>query len=164
MDIKALESLGCEEAWPVFHSAWLQVMNIECTGSLDLIPLRGGHHQRSGDLPWPSPTISLQSRAVSTMHLASCGHVSLCTSSSLIALVFAFWDLGTQNAAEEGVCWGLCDWTLVGFLEIHFMSLGVEGRASGSNKKLSMGTSYGPVAKTACFQYRGLEFNPWSQK
>uniref|UniRef100_A0A8B9X9J1 Inositol hexakisphosphate and diphosphoinositol-pentakisphosphate kinase n=1 Tax=Bos mutus grunniens TaxID=30521 RepID=A0A8B9X9J1_BOSMU len=60
----------------------MEVMNIQCTGSLDLIPLRGGHHQRSGDLPWPSPTISLQSRAVSTMHLASCGHVLSETSSS----------------------------------------------------------------------------------
>ena len=44
------------------------------------------------------------------------------------------------------------------------MSLGVEGRASGSNKKLSMETSDGPVAKTPCSQCRGLEFNPWSQK
>uniref|UniRef100_A0A8B9XC40 Inositol hexakisphosphate and diphosphoinositol-pentakisphosphate kinase n=1 Tax=Bos mutus grunniens TaxID=30521 RepID=A0A8B9XC40_BOSMU len=61
------------------------------------------------------PTISLQSRAVSTMHLASCGHVSLCTSSSLIALVFAFWDLGTQNAAEEGSqCTGLFSTTVLG--------------------------------------------------
>ena len=78
-------------------------------GSLDLIPLRGGHHQRSGDLPWTPPTISLQPWAVSTLHLAPCTQVSPCTSSSLIAFVFAFWDLGTQNAAEEGVCWGLCD-------------------------------------------------------
>ena len=44
------------------------------------------------------------------------------------------------------------------------MSLGVEGRASGSNKKLSMETSDGPVAKTPCSQCRGLEFNSWSQK
>ena len=164
MGIRALESLGCKEPWPVFHLAWLQVMNIQSTASLDLIPLRGGHHQRPGDLPWPSPTFSLQSRAVPTVRLASCTQVSLCASSSLIAFVFAVWDLGTQNAAEEGVCWGLCDWALVGFLEIHFMSLGVEGRASGSDKKLSMGTSEVPVAKTPCSQCRGLEFNPWSQK
>ncbi|XP_037690060.1 inositol hexakisphosphate and diphosphoinositol-pentakisphosphate kinase 1 isoform X6 [Choloepus didactylus] len=60
----------------------MEVMNMQCTGSLDLIPLRGRRRRRSGDLPWPSPAIVLQPRAVSTTHLASCTQVLSETSSS----------------------------------------------------------------------------------
>uniref|UniRef100_A0A671E8W3 Inositol hexakisphosphate and diphosphoinositol-pentakisphosphate kinase n=1 Tax=Rhinolophus ferrumequinum TaxID=59479 RepID=A0A671E8W3_RHIFE len=70
-------------------SIWEQsVMNMQCTGNLDLIPLRGRRRRRSGDLPRPSPAIGLQPRAVSTTHLASCTQVSLPTSSSFFASVF----------------------------------------------------------------------------
>ncbi|KAM6202487.1 inositol hexakisphosphate and diphosphoinositol-pentakisphosphate kinase 1-like [Rhynchocyon petersi] len=57
-------------------------MNMQCTGSLDLIPLRGRRRRRSGDLPRPSPAIGLQPRAVSTTHLASYTQVLSETSSS----------------------------------------------------------------------------------
>ncbi|XP_023590984.1 inositol hexakisphosphate and diphosphoinositol-pentakisphosphate kinase 1 [Trichechus manatus latirostris] len=60
----------------------MEVMNMQCTGSLDLIPLRGRRRRRSGDLPRPSPAIGLQPRAVSTTHLASCTQVLSETSSS----------------------------------------------------------------------------------
>ncbi|XP_054985879.1 inositol hexakisphosphate and diphosphoinositol-pentakisphosphate kinase 1 isoform X8 [Sorex araneus] len=60
----------------------MEVMNMQCTGNLDLIPLRGRRRRRSGDLPRPSPTIGLQPRAVSTTHLASCTQVLSETSSS----------------------------------------------------------------------------------
>ncbi|XP_042639610.1 inositol hexakisphosphate and diphosphoinositol-pentakisphosphate kinase 1 [Orycteropus afer afer] len=60
----------------------MEGMNMQCTGSLDLIPLRGRRRRRSGDLPRPSPAIGLQSRAVSTTHLASCTQVLSETSSS----------------------------------------------------------------------------------
>nr|XP_044620965.1 inositol hexakisphosphate and diphosphoinositol-pentakisphosphate kinase 1 isoform X10 [Equus asinus] len=60
----------------------MEVMNMQCTGNLDLIPLRGRRRRRSGDLPRPSPAIGLQSRAVSTTHLASCTQVLSETSSS----------------------------------------------------------------------------------
>ncbi|XP_014636133.1 PREDICTED: inositol hexakisphosphate and diphosphoinositol-pentakisphosphate kinase 1 isoform X3 [Ceratotherium simum simum] len=60
----------------------MEVMNMQCTGNLDLIPLRGRRRRRSGDLPRPSPTISLQPRAVSATHLASCTQVLSETSSS----------------------------------------------------------------------------------
>nr|XP_020011799.1 inositol hexakisphosphate and diphosphoinositol-pentakisphosphate kinase 1 isoform X1 [Castor canadensis] len=60
----------------------MEVMNMQCTGNLDLIPLRGRRRRRSGDLPRPSPAISLQPRAVSTTHLASCTQVLSETSSS----------------------------------------------------------------------------------
>ncbi|XP_046508515.1 inositol hexakisphosphate and diphosphoinositol-pentakisphosphate kinase 1 isoform X4 [Equus quagga] len=60
----------------------MEVMNMQCTGNLDLIPLRGRRRRRSGDLPRPSPDIGLQSRAVSTTHLASCTQVLSETSSS----------------------------------------------------------------------------------
>ncbi|XP_071070257.1 inositol hexakisphosphate and diphosphoinositol-pentakisphosphate kinase 1 isoform X8 [Dasypus novemcinctus] len=60
----------------------MEVMNMQCTGSLDLIPLRGRRRRRSGDLPRPSPAIVLQPRAVSTTHLASCTQVLSETSSS----------------------------------------------------------------------------------
>uniref|UniRef100_A0A671E5M3 Inositol hexakisphosphate and diphosphoinositol-pentakisphosphate kinase n=1 Tax=Rhinolophus ferrumequinum TaxID=59479 RepID=A0A671E5M3_RHIFE len=59
-----------------------KVMNMQCTGNLDLIPLRGRRRRRSGDLPRPSPAIGLQPRAVSTTHLASCTQVLSETSSS----------------------------------------------------------------------------------
>nr|XP_058915330.1 inositol hexakisphosphate and diphosphoinositol-pentakisphosphate kinase 1 isoform X11 [Kogia breviceps] len=60
----------------------MEVMNMQCTGNLDLIPLRGRRRRRSGDLPRPSPAIGLQPRAVSTTHLASCTQVLSETSSS----------------------------------------------------------------------------------
>ncbi|XP_045396099.1 inositol hexakisphosphate and diphosphoinositol-pentakisphosphate kinase 1 isoform X3 [Lemur catta] len=60
----------------------MEVMNMQCTGSLDLIPLRGRRRRRSGDLPRPSPAIGLQPRAMSTTHLASCTQVLSETSSS----------------------------------------------------------------------------------
>ncbi|XP_026303627.1 inositol hexakisphosphate and diphosphoinositol-pentakisphosphate kinase 1 isoform X3 [Piliocolobus tephrosceles] len=60
----------------------MEVMNMQCTGNLDLIPLRGRCRRRSGDLPRPSPAIGLQPRAVSTTHLASCTQVLSETSSS----------------------------------------------------------------------------------
>ncbi|XP_074249840.1 inositol hexakisphosphate and diphosphoinositol-pentakisphosphate kinase 1 isoform X12 [Saimiri boliviensis] len=60
----------------------MEVMNMQCTGNLDLIPLRGRRRRRSGDLPRPSPAISLQPWAVSTTHLASCTQVLSETSSS----------------------------------------------------------------------------------
>ncbi|XP_055990302.1 inositol hexakisphosphate and diphosphoinositol-pentakisphosphate kinase 1 isoform X9 [Sorex fumeus] len=60
----------------------MEVMNMQCTGNLDLIPLRGRRRRRSGDLPRPSPTIGLQPRAVSTTHLASYTQVLSETSSS----------------------------------------------------------------------------------
>ncbi|KAM5240829.1 inositol hexakisphosphate and diphosphoinositol-pentakisphosphate kinase 1 isoform 16-T21 [Hipposideros larvatus] len=60
----------------------MEVMNMQCTGILDLIPLRGRRRRRSGDLPRPSPAIGLQPRAVSTTHLASCTQVLSETSSS----------------------------------------------------------------------------------
>lgn len=60
----------------------MEVMNMQCTGNLDLIPLRGRRRRRSGDLPRLSPAISLQPRAVSTTHLASCTQVLSETSSS----------------------------------------------------------------------------------
>ncbi|XP_058397407.1 inositol hexakisphosphate and diphosphoinositol-pentakisphosphate kinase 1 isoform X2 [Diceros bicornis minor] len=60
----------------------MEVMNMQCTGNLDLIPLRGRRRRRSGDLPRPSPTISLQPQAVSATHLASCTQVLSETSSS----------------------------------------------------------------------------------
>ncbi|KAM5235424.1 inositol hexakisphosphate and diphosphoinositol-pentakisphosphate kinase 1-like [Ctenodactylus gundi] len=60
----------------------MEVMNMQCTGNLDLIPLRGRRRRRSGDLPRPSPAIDLQPRAVSTTHLASCAQVLSETSSS----------------------------------------------------------------------------------
>ncbi|XP_053522110.1 inositol hexakisphosphate and diphosphoinositol-pentakisphosphate kinase 1 isoform X7 [Artibeus jamaicensis] len=60
----------------------MEVMNMQCTGNLDLIPLRGRRRRRSGDLPRPSPAIGLQPRAVSTTHLASCTEVLSETSSS----------------------------------------------------------------------------------
>ncbi|XP_047591695.1 inositol hexakisphosphate and diphosphoinositol-pentakisphosphate kinase 1 isoform X13 [Lutra lutra] len=60
----------------------MEVMNMQCTGNLDLIPLRGRRRRRSGDLPRPSPVIGLQPRAVSTTHLASCTQVLSETSSS----------------------------------------------------------------------------------
>ncbi|XP_013367905.1 PREDICTED: inositol hexakisphosphate and diphosphoinositol-pentakisphosphate kinase 1 isoform X3 [Chinchilla lanigera] len=60
----------------------MEVMNMQCTGSLDLIPLRGRRRRRSGDLPRPSPAIGLQPRAVSTTHLACCTQVLSETSSS----------------------------------------------------------------------------------
>ncbi|XP_075818059.1 inositol hexakisphosphate and diphosphoinositol-pentakisphosphate kinase 1 isoform X13 [Microtus pennsylvanicus] len=60
----------------------MEVMNMQCTGNLDLIPLRGRRRRRSGDLPRLSPAIGLQPRAVSTTHLASCTQVLSETSSS----------------------------------------------------------------------------------
>ncbi|XP_076983774.1 inositol hexakisphosphate and diphosphoinositol-pentakisphosphate kinase 1 isoform X8 [Tamandua tetradactyla] len=60
----------------------MEVMNMQCTGSLDLIPLRGRRRRRSGDLPRHSPAIVLQPWAVSTTHLASCTKVLSETSSS----------------------------------------------------------------------------------
>ncbi|XP_058521926.1 inositol hexakisphosphate and diphosphoinositol-pentakisphosphate kinase 1 isoform X8 [Ochotona princeps] len=60
----------------------MEVMNMQCTGNLDLIPLRSRRRRRSGDLPRPSPAIGLQPRAVSTTHLASCTQVLSETSSS----------------------------------------------------------------------------------
>ncbi|XP_040826140.1 inositol hexakisphosphate and diphosphoinositol-pentakisphosphate kinase 1 isoform X3 [Ochotona curzoniae] len=60
----------------------MEVMNMQCTGNLDLIPLRARRRRRSGDLPRPSPAIGLQPRAVSTTHLASCTQVLSETSSS----------------------------------------------------------------------------------
>ncbi|XP_074183935.1 inositol hexakisphosphate and diphosphoinositol-pentakisphosphate kinase 1 isoform X8 [Rhinolophus sinicus] len=60
----------------------MEVMNMQCTGNLDLSPLRGRRRRRSGDLPRPSPAIGLQPRAVSTTHLASCTQVLSETSSS----------------------------------------------------------------------------------
>ncbi|XP_032337242.1 inositol hexakisphosphate and diphosphoinositol-pentakisphosphate kinase 1 isoform X1 [Camelus ferus] len=60
----------------------MEVMNMQCTGNLDLIPLRGRRRRRSGDLPRPSPAIGLQPRAVSTTYLASCTQVLSETSSS----------------------------------------------------------------------------------
>ncbi|XP_047289335.1 inositol hexakisphosphate and diphosphoinositol-pentakisphosphate kinase 1 isoform X2 [Homo sapiens] len=60
----------------------MEVMNMQCTGNLDLIPLRGRRCRRSGDLPQPSLAIGLQPRAVSTTHLASCTQVLSETSSS----------------------------------------------------------------------------------
>uniref|UniRef100_A0A8D2ATH5 Inositol hexakisphosphate and diphosphoinositol-pentakisphosphate kinase n=1 Tax=Sciurus vulgaris TaxID=55149 RepID=A0A8D2ATH5_SCIVU len=60
----------------------MEVMNMQCTGNLDLIPLRGRRRRRSGDLPRPSPAIGLQPRAVSTTHLASYTQVLSETSSS----------------------------------------------------------------------------------
>ncbi|XP_036910376.1 inositol hexakisphosphate and diphosphoinositol-pentakisphosphate kinase 1 isoform X9 [Sturnira hondurensis] len=60
----------------------MEVMNMQCTGNLDLIPLRGRRRRRSGDLPRPSLAIGLQPRAVSTTHLASCTEVLSETSSS----------------------------------------------------------------------------------
>ncbi|XP_021097354.1 inositol hexakisphosphate and diphosphoinositol-pentakisphosphate kinase 1 isoform X2 [Heterocephalus glaber] len=60
----------------------MEVMNMQCTGSLDLIPLRGRHRRRSGDLPRPSPAIGLQPQALSTTPLASCTQVLSETSSS----------------------------------------------------------------------------------
>ncbi|XP_032153568.1 inositol hexakisphosphate and diphosphoinositol-pentakisphosphate kinase 1 isoform X9 [Sapajus apella] len=60
----------------------MEVMNMQCTGNLDLIPLRGRRRRRSGDLPRPSPAIGLQPWAVSTTHLASCTQVLSETSSS----------------------------------------------------------------------------------
>ncbi|XP_036155239.1 inositol hexakisphosphate and diphosphoinositol-pentakisphosphate kinase 1 isoform X2 [Myotis myotis] len=60
----------------------MEVMNMQCTGNLDLIPLRGRRRRRSGDLPRPSPAIGLQPRAMSTTHLASCTQVLSETSSS----------------------------------------------------------------------------------
>ncbi|XP_066199367.1 inositol hexakisphosphate and diphosphoinositol-pentakisphosphate kinase 1 isoform X3 [Saccopteryx leptura] len=60
----------------------MEVMNMQCTGNLDLIPLRGRRRRRSGDLPRPSPAIGLQPRAVSTTHLASCTQVLSETSPS----------------------------------------------------------------------------------
>lgn len=101
MGTGAFGSLGIKGAVTGFSPpppVWLQVMNMQCTGNLDLSPLRGRRRRRSGDLPRPSPAIGLQPRAVSTTHLASCTQVALPTSSSFFASVFAFWDLGTQNA------------------------------------------------------------------
>ncbi|XP_052039346.1 inositol hexakisphosphate and diphosphoinositol-pentakisphosphate kinase 1 isoform X6 [Apodemus sylvaticus] len=60
----------------------MEVMNMQCTGNLDLLPLRGRRRRRSGDLPRLSPAIGLQPRAVSTTHLASCTQVLSETSSS----------------------------------------------------------------------------------
>ncbi|XP_053451692.1 inositol hexakisphosphate and diphosphoinositol-pentakisphosphate kinase 1 isoform X10 [Nycticebus coucang] len=60
----------------------MEVMNMQCTGNLDLIPLWGQRHQRSGDLPQPSLDIGIQPWAVSTTHLASCTQVLSETSSS----------------------------------------------------------------------------------
>ncbi|XP_012297582.2 inositol hexakisphosphate and diphosphoinositol-pentakisphosphate kinase 1 isoform X4 [Aotus nancymaae] len=60
----------------------MEVMNMQCTGNLDLIPLRGRRRRRSGDLPRPSPAIGVQPWAVSTTHLASCTQVLSETSSS----------------------------------------------------------------------------------
>ncbi|XP_063508257.1 inositol hexakisphosphate and diphosphoinositol-pentakisphosphate kinase 1 isoform X24 [Pongo pygmaeus] len=60
----------------------MEVMNMQCTGNLDLIPLRGRRRRRSGDLPRPSLAIDLQPWAVSTTHLASCTQVLSETSSS----------------------------------------------------------------------------------
>ncbi|XP_036874767.1 inositol hexakisphosphate and diphosphoinositol-pentakisphosphate kinase 1 isoform X13 [Manis javanica] len=60
----------------------MEVMNMQCTGNLDLIPLQGWRRRRSGDLPRPSPAIDLQPQAVSTTHLASCTQVLSETSSS----------------------------------------------------------------------------------
>lgn len=60
----------------------MEVMNMQCTGNLDLIPLRGRRRRRSGDLPRLSPAIGLQPRAVSTTHLASCTQVLSETSSA----------------------------------------------------------------------------------
>ncbi|XP_057344744.1 inositol hexakisphosphate and diphosphoinositol-pentakisphosphate kinase 1 isoform X9 [Manis pentadactyla] len=60
----------------------MEVMNMQCTGNLDLMPLRGRRRRRSGDLPRPSPAIGLQPQAVSTTHLASCTQVLSETSSS----------------------------------------------------------------------------------
>lgn len=100
MGTGAFGSLGVKGAvtgFPPPTPVWLQVMNMQCMGNLDLIPLRGRRRRRSGDLPRPSPAIGLQPRAVSTTHLASCTQVSLPTSSSFSASVFAFWGLGTQN-------------------------------------------------------------------
>nr|XP_055132777.1 inositol hexakisphosphate and diphosphoinositol-pentakisphosphate kinase 1 isoform X11 [Symphalangus syndactylus] len=60
----------------------MEVMNMQCTGNLDPIPLRGRRRRRSGDLPRPSLAIDLQPWAVSTTHLASCTQVLSETSSS----------------------------------------------------------------------------------
>lgn len=90
----ALGAWGLKEPWPAFHPVWLQVMNMQCTGNLDLIPLRGRRRRRSGDLPRLSPAIGLQPRAVSTTHLASCTQVSLPALPSFPAFCLCFWDLG----------------------------------------------------------------------
>lgn len=134
-----LGSWGFEEPWPAFYPVWLQVMNMQCTGNLDLIPLRGRRRRRSGDLPRPSPAIGLQPRAVSTTHLASCTQVSLPTSSSFPASVFAFWDVGTQNTVKGSVCIGGCVIEPLWALRNQFhVSRSGGGGILGSDKKLSM--------------------------
>lgn len=112
---------------------------MQCTGNLDLIPLRGRRRRRSGDLPRPSPAIGLQPRAVSTTHLASCTQVSLPTSSSFPASVFAFWDVGTQNTVKGSVCIGGCVIEPLWALRNQFhVSRSGGGGILGSDKKLSM--------------------------
>nr|XP_055172875.1 inositol hexakisphosphate and diphosphoinositol-pentakisphosphate kinase 1 isoform X5 [Nyctereutes procyonoides] len=80
-----LEGPGLPKRSPLIRNrkaGSMEVMNMQCTGNLDLIPLRGRRRRRSGDLPRPSPAIGLQPRAVSTTHLASCTQVLSETSSS----------------------------------------------------------------------------------
>ncbi|XP_038606044.1 inositol hexakisphosphate and diphosphoinositol-pentakisphosphate kinase 1 isoform X4 [Tachyglossus aculeatus] len=60
----------------------MEVMNMQCTGGLDLAPLRGRRRQRSGDPPRPPPPIGLQPRAMSSSHLASSTQVLSESSSS----------------------------------------------------------------------------------
>ncbi|XP_036110736.1 inositol hexakisphosphate and diphosphoinositol-pentakisphosphate kinase 1 isoform X4 [Molossus molossus] len=79
------EGLGLPRRSPLIRNrkaGSMEVMNMQCTGNLDLIPLRGRRRRRSGDLPRPSLAIGLQPRAVSTTHLASCTQVLSETSSS----------------------------------------------------------------------------------
>ncbi|EQB77539.1 inositol hexakisphosphate and diphosphoinositol-pentakisphosphate kinase 1 [Camelus ferus] len=70
--VKGVEEEGSAPTGCGFRPASSEVMNMQCTGNLDLIPLRGRRRRRSGDLPRPSPAIGLQPRAVSTTYLASC--------------------------------------------------------------------------------------------
>uniref|UniRef100_A0A671E5I6 Inositol hexakisphosphate and diphosphoinositol-pentakisphosphate kinase n=1 Tax=Rhinolophus ferrumequinum TaxID=59479 RepID=A0A671E5I6_RHIFE len=80
--LRALASQGNHPSFVTAKLGSMEVMNMQCTGNLDLIPLRGRRRRRSGDLPRPSPAIGLQPRAVSTTHLASCTQVLSETSSS----------------------------------------------------------------------------------
>ncbi|XP_066199370.1 inositol hexakisphosphate and diphosphoinositol-pentakisphosphate kinase 1 isoform X6 [Saccopteryx leptura] len=80
--VKGVEEEGNAPTGYGFRPASSEVMNMQCTGNLDLIPLRGRRRRRSGDLPRPSPAIGLQPRAVSTTHLASCTQVLSETSPS----------------------------------------------------------------------------------
>ncbi|XP_060030499.1 inositol hexakisphosphate and diphosphoinositol-pentakisphosphate kinase 1 isoform X4 [Erinaceus europaeus] len=95
----------------------MEVMNMQCTGSLDLIPLRGRRRRRSGDLPRPSPAIGLQPRAVSTTHLASCTQVLSETSSSRPGGYRLFSSRASTEMKQSGLgsqCTGLFSTTVLG--------------------------------------------------